>query len=57
VDTYQPMNINFGLFPPAPERDERGKRVKGRDRKKLYADRARSALPQWLEDADKALGK
>lgn len=41
ADTYQPMNINFGLFPPAPERDERGKKIKGRDRKKLYAERAR----------------
>jgi methylenetetrahydrofolate--tRNA-(uracil-5-)-methyltransferase len=49
ADTYQPMNINFGLFPPPPERDERGKRVKGRDRKKLYADRAREALVPWID--------
>ena len=50
ADTYQPMNVNFGLFPPAPERDDRGKRVKGRDRKKLYSDRARADLAPWLED-------
>jgi methylenetetrahydrofolate--tRNA-(uracil-5-)-methyltransferase len=49
AETYQPMNINFGLFPPPPERDERGKRVKGRDRKKLYADRAREALGPWID--------
>ncbi|CDK98566.1 tRNA:m(5)U-54 methyltransferase [Magnetospirillum gryphiswaldense MSR-1 v2] len=48
ADTYQPMNINFGLFPPAPERDERGKKIKGRDRKKLYAERARADLAPWL---------
>ena len=52
AETYQPMNINFGLFPPPPERDERGKRVKGRDRKKLYSDRARAALPAWLAAAE-----
>lgn len=49
AETYQPMNINFGLFPPPPERDERGKRVKGRERKKLYADRAREALAPWID--------
>lgn len=48
AETYQPMNINFGLFPPPPERDERGKRVKGRDRKKLYTERAKADLPGWL---------
>jgi len=47
--TYQPMNINFGLFPPPPERDDNGRRVKGRDRKKLYATRAREALGPWLD--------
>jgi methylenetetrahydrofolate--tRNA-(uracil-5-)-methyltransferase len=49
VETYQPMNINFGLFPPPPERDENGRRVKGRDRKKLYSARARLDLTGWLE--------
>ena len=48
AETYQPMNINFGLFPPPPERDERGKKIKGRDRKKLYSDRARADLAPWL---------
>ncbi|MBI3446564.1 MAG: methylenetetrahydrofolate--tRNA-(uracil(54)-C(5))-methyltransferase (FADH(2)-oxidizing) TrmFO [Magnetospirillum sp.] len=53
AETYQPMNINFGLFPPPPERDERGKKVKGRDRKKLTADRAREALIPWIETIGK----
>ena len=54
AETYQPMNINFGLFPPPPEHDENGRRVKGRDRKKLYSTRAREVLPSWL-DAVKGL--
>ena len=47
------MNINFGLFPPPPERDENGRRVKGRDRKKLYSTRAREALTPWLDALEK----
>jgi len=39
--TYQPMNVNFGLFPPIE-----GK-TKKKERKGLYAARARAALAQW----------
>ncbi|MFH1803587.1 MAG: methylenetetrahydrofolate--tRNA-(uracil(54)-C(5))-methyltransferase (FADH(2)-oxidizing) TrmFO [Pseudomonadota bacterium] len=42
--TFQPMNVNFGLFPPV----EPTKRVKGRDRKKLYTDRAIPLFDDWL---------
>ena len=45
ADTFQPMNCNFGLFPPLAETS---KRVKGQDRKKLYAHRARADLAAWL---------
>ncbi len=49
-ETFQPMNVNFGLFPePTDDRDERGRRIKGRERKKLYAVRARRDLTAWLE--------
>jgi len=44
--TYQPMNVNFGLFPPL----EAG-RAKKADRKKLYTDRARADLCTWLAAA------
>ncbi len=43
-DTFQPMNINFGLMPP-PEG-----RIRGRERKKTVADRAREALSGWLSE-------
>jgi methylenetetrahydrofolate--tRNA-(uracil-5-)-methyltransferase len=49
AETYQPMNINFGLFPPPPDRDESGRKVKGRDRKALYATRALADLQGWIE--------
>jgi methylenetetrahydrofolate--tRNA-(uracil-5-)-methyltransferase len=42
AQTFQPMNVNFGLFPPL-ETDTRG-----RDRKKLMAHRALADLDLWL---------
>jgi len=47
AETYQPMNINFGLMPQLS-----GPKTKKADRKKLYTDRARSALAGWLETAE-----
>jgi methylenetetrahydrofolate--tRNA-(uracil-5-)-methyltransferase len=41
--SYQPMNVNFGLFPPL----DIG-RTKKADRKKLYTERARADLAAWL---------
>ena len=48
--TFQPMNINFGLFPPIDARNERGKRLKGRDRKAALSKRALGDLDAWLSD-------
>ena len=45
AETFQPMNVNFGLMPPVEGRHKRT------DRKKAYTDRARSAFEQWLEQA------
>jgi methylenetetrahydrofolate--tRNA-(uracil-5-)-methyltransferase len=42
AETFQPMNVNFGLMPPPPGR------AKKADRKKAYTDRARTAFSQWL---------
>jgi methylenetetrahydrofolate--tRNA-(uracil-5-)-methyltransferase len=46
AETYQPMNINFGLMPPLV-----GPKVKKGDRKRLYTDRAREKLGMWLAEA------
>ena len=51
--TFQPMNINFGLFPP-PENpfitmpNGKRKKLKGKDRKKAYTTRALQDLEHWL---------
>ena len=47
ADSYQPMNVNFGLMPPLE-----GPKARKADRKKLYTNRARSALAQWLEQLE-----
>jgi len=39
--TFQPMNINFGLFPPLPSK------VSRKDRGRHYAERALNALIEW----------
>ena len=50
IDTFQPMNVNFGLFPELPigEADpktgRKPRRPKGRDRKAVYAERALNAI-------------
>jgi len=46
--TFQPMNINFGLFPEPPEK------TRGRDRKRAQADRALVDLQAWLGPAKAA---
>ena len=45
AETYQPMNINFGLMPPIE-----GPKAKKADRKRMYTDRARIALDAWLSE-------
>jgi methylenetetrahydrofolate--tRNA-(uracil-5-)-methyltransferase len=41
AETYQPMNVNFGLMPPIPGRSKKA------DRKLLYTSRARRAFAEW----------
>ena len=58
AETFQPMNVNFGLFPEIGDpRDGKGRRIKGRERKKVYALRAREALADWIVQAAPALGR
>jgi len=52
--SFQPMNVNFGLFPPLERmpRPEDGKRLRGAAkaiaRKRALTDRARADLSAWL---------
>ena len=44
AETFQPMNVNFGLMPPLS-----GPKARKADRKKLYTERARAAFDEWRE--------
>ena len=56
--SFQPMNINFGLFPPlgqAPTRSETGERLRGtaktQAKKRALAGRALTDLDNWARGA------
>lgn len=59
ADTFQPMNVNFGLFPelPRPEVEvdpktgRRPRPPKGRDRKAIYAKRALKAMAAYAKSS------
>ncbi len=56
--SFQPMNVNFGLFPPIeePRVDETGKRLRGPERgvarKRALSARAEVDLAKWAATAD-----
>lgn len=45
AENYQPMNVNFGLFPPVDAE------VKKKQRKEAYTSRAKADLGTWLTTA------
>lgn len=47
AETFQPMNINYGLLPPLPKEGKK-KKIGKRERGPLYATRALDALEQWI---------
>lgn len=52
ADSFQPMNVNFGLFPPLePVITPKGKKrfLKGKDRKQAMSRRALADLATWLD--------
>jgi methylenetetrahydrofolate--tRNA-(uracil-5-)-methyltransferase len=57
--SFQPMNVNFGLFPPVPApKGPDGKRLRGRDlqiaRKRAYTSRALTSFTHWLGEKSMA---
>ncbi|MBV9694279.1 MAG: FAD-dependent oxidoreductase, partial [Alphaproteobacteria bacterium] len=48
--TFQPMNVNFGLFPEL-------KVAKGQDRKQALSRRALADLEAWLESSAQGRGE
>lgn len=57
AETFQPMNVNFGLF-PLPDNpfqimpNGKRKKLKGKDRKKAYTDRAKKDLTNWINELE-----
>jgi len=43
ASTFQPMNVNFGLFPPLHE-------VRKKARKQAYTERAKADLARWIAE-------
>ena len=50
--TFQPMNVNFGLFPPVD--GLKGGRRGRKDRYKAYTDRAKADWQNWLSQFENA---
>jgi methylenetetrahydrofolate--tRNA-(uracil-5-)-methyltransferase len=50
AETYQPMNVNFGLFPPLPD-------VRKKQRKEAYTERAKADYGGWLNNLPSRLRK
>lgn len=46
-ETFQPMNINFGLFPGIEGKNEKGKPLRGREKKKAQSARALDEIKGW----------
>ncbi|MEW4447943.1 methylenetetrahydrofolate--tRNA-(uracil(54)-C(5))-methyltransferase (FADH(2)-oxidizing) TrmFO [Qipengyuania sp. JC766] len=46
AETFQPMNVNFGLFPPLHD-------VKKKQRKEAYTERAKADFGSWLATMDR----
>ena len=45
AETFQPMNVNFGLFPPLHD-------VKKKQRKEAYTARAKADMASWIAEAE-----
>lgn len=53
IEDFQPMNINFGIFPTiSGEKTANGKfrKIKGMERKEAYCSRALEDIGKWLEE-------
>ena len=50
ADTFQPMNVNFGLMPPPPPDvvDHKGRPVRGPEKKQAQARRALADMRAWV---------
>jgi methylenetetrahydrofolate--tRNA-(uracil-5-)-methyltransferase len=50
AETFQPMNVNFGLFPPLADPPPGTKPLRGRARKQALSARALQDLARWVRE-------
>ena len=51
-DTFQPMNINFGLMPDINLDLKKKKHIKGREKKKIQSNAAISSFKEWIDEVN-----
>ena len=51
-DTFQPMNINFGLMPDINLDLKKKKHIKGREKKKIQSNTAISSFKEWIDEVN-----
>ena len=51
AETFQPMNVNFGLFPPTDATNAKGNPLRGRERKQALSARALADIDTWAATA------
>ncbi len=49
-DTFQPMNINFGLLPDINSGSKKKKHIKGREKKKIQSNAAINSFKKWIKE-------
>lgn len=56
AETFQPMNVNFGLFPPLSDdiRDHKNRPVRGPEKKQHLSRRALADMAAWLAPQKRA---
>ena len=51
-DTFQPMNINFGLMPDINLDLKMKKNIKGREKKKIQSNAAINSFKEWVKEVN-----
>ena len=49
-DTFQPMNVNFGLMPDINTDLKKKKHIKGREKKKIQSNSAINSFREWIKE-------
>ena len=51
-DTFQPMNVNFGLMPDINTDLKKKKYIKGREKKKIQSSSAINSFKKWIKEVN-----